>query len=70
MIINKTIENNFTYHSPKDDQPKKYERLRSEAKNLAYLIDTYCPDGREKSIAFTNLEQCIMWANAAIARNE
>lgn len=64
------LENIYKYHSPKDDQPAKYEALRAMAKNMAQLIDDYCPNSRERSIAFTNLEQAIMWANAAIARNE
>lgn len=64
------IENNYTYHSPKEGQPKKYEAIREKAKELALLIEDVCPTSREKSIAFTNLEQAVMWANAAIARNE
>ncbi|MCM3747440.1 hypothetical protein M3223_08740 [Paenibacillus pasadenensis] len=64
------IENNFRYHSPKEGQPAKYESLRNKAKELAELIDELCPNSREKSTAMTNLEQSVMWANAAIARNE
>ena len=64
------IENAFTYHRPKGDQPERYERLRAEAKDLAALIEKSCPDSREKSLAFTKLEEAIMWANASIARNE
>ena len=64
------IENNFTYHSPITDQPRRYQGLREEAKRLAYLIEAYVPDSREKSLALTNLEGAIMWANAGIARNE
>jgi hypothetical protein len=64
------IENAFKYHAPKPGQPEKYEALRSNAKILARLIDLNCPDSREKSLAMTNLEQAVMWANAAIARNE
>ncbi len=66
----KTIENNFTYHAPKGDQQKRYEEIRSCGKKLAELIATACPISRERAIARTNLEQAIMWANAAIARNE
>lgn len=65
-----TIENNFTYHSPKQDQPERYEQIRSKAKELALLILGCCPDSRERSIAFTQLEDTVMWANASIARNE
>ena len=64
------IENNYTYHAPKEGQPKKYEAIREKAKELAFLIEDVCPTSREKSLAFTNIEQAVMWANAAIARNE
>lgn len=64
------INNNFSYHPPKEDQPRRYELLRSGAKILATLIEQHCPDSREKSLALTNLEQAVMWANASIARNE
>lgn len=64
------IENNFSYHPPKDGQPERYEHLREAAKELARDIQGMCPESREKSLALTNLEQAVMWANAAIARNE
>ena len=66
---NAAIENNFMYHAPKDGQNAKYELLRAKAKELAYLIDEDCPGSREKSLAFTKLEEAVMWANASIARN-
>lgn len=66
----KTITRNFTYHAPHGDQPARFELLRSTARELAVTIQCECPESREKSLAFTKLEECIMWANAAIARNE
>ena len=66
---NEQIENNYKHHTPYPEQIKKYKDIRSEAKKLAYLIDELCPNSREKSLAQTNLEQTVMWANAAIARN-
>lgn len=63
------IENNFMYHAPKEGQPAKYEAIREKAKELAYLIEKECPNSREKSVAMTNLETAVMWANASIARN-
>ncbi|WP_240371688.1 Acb2/Tad1 domain-containing protein [Anoxybacteroides rupiense] len=68
--MNPQIENNFRYHAPKEGQPEKYQAIREKAKELAYLMDELCPNSREKSLAFTNLEQSVMWANASIARNE
>jgi hypothetical protein len=67
--MNEQIENNFKYHSPKVGQPEKYEALRERAKEFAILIDALCPNSREKSVALTNLETAVMWANASIARN-
>lgn len=67
--MSKQIENNFMYHTPKEGQPEKYTAIREKAKELAYLIDEQCPNSREKSLAVTNLEQSVMWANASIARN-
>jgi hypothetical protein len=68
--VNPDLEKRFSYHPPKGSQVERYEYLRSWAKWLAYKIDLMCPDSREKSLALTNLEQAVMWANAAIARNE
>lgn len=64
------IDRNFTYHAPKPGQPERYASIRAKAKELAELIDVQCPQSRERSIAMTNLEQSVFWANAAIARNE
>ena len=64
------IENNFKYHSPKDDQPQRYEMIRAKARELALVINGCSPASREQSLAFTALEEAIMHANSAIARNE
>lgn len=69
MPKNSQLENNFKYHTPKEGQPEKYTTIREKAKELAYLIDELCPNSREKSVAFTELETAVMWANASIARN-
>lgn len=66
----KTIGRNFTHHSPRPDQVDRYEVIRSEARGLAETIVGMCPQSREQSLAITKLEECVMWANASIARNE
>jgi len=70
MPVNPELERRFTYHPPKDNQPQRYERIRFFGKSFAEAIDQMCPNSREKSLAWTALEECVMWANAAIARNE
>lgn len=66
---NPKIDNAFTYHAPKEGQPAKYQAIREKAKELAYLVDGLVPESREQSLAITKLEECVMWANAGIARN-
>jgi hypothetical protein len=63
------LQRRFTYHAPKSDQAPRYQAIRDYALGLSILINDLCPDSREKSLAITNLEQAVMWANAAIARN-
>jgi hypothetical protein len=64
------VENTFTYHAPQGTQQERYQALRAKAKELATLIESSCPASREASLALTNLQQSIMWANASIAINE
>lgn len=69
-MTNEEIQNIFTYHAPVGTQTSRYEGLRHQAQQLAMTIQVFCPDGREKSLALTNVQQAVMWANAAIAINE
>lgn len=64
------IENIFSYHTPTGNQPQRYEQIRGFARSFAAMLETNCPDSREKSLAITNLQQAVMWANASIAINE
>lgn len=61
------IENSFTYHEPNDRQIEHYKNMRDLAKKLAHIINVYVPEGREKSLAITKLEEAIMWANKGIS---
>lgn len=64
----KELDVRFTYHPPKGDQPKKYDHIRTMGKSFAELLVIECPNGYELKIAIMKLEECIMWANASIAR--
>ena len=66
----KRLDNEYTYHSPKNDQPERYVYLRTKARELATAIVNLTPPSREQSVALTKLEEAIFAANAAIARNE
>lgn len=69
-MTDEELEDRFTYHPPKDGQPLKYEALRGSGLFMAKGIIALAPDSRERSIALTKVEEAVMWANAAIARNE
>lgn len=64
-----TIARNFTYHKSTDEQDSLYQSIRAKGRELAELIEDKCPRSREKSLAMTKLEECVMWANASVARN-
>jgi hypothetical protein len=69
MTTPEQLQNRFMYHAPKPGQTEKYQELRDKARELAELMNTHCPDSRELSVAMTQLETAVFWANAAIARN-
>jgi hypothetical protein len=63
------LNNRFKYHPPRDvATANAHEYVRASAYGLAMDINDLVPDGREKSLAITKLEEALMWANAAIAR--
>ena len=58
----------FTYHPPTPNQVERFKTLREDAAAFAEVLDLVCPDGREKALALTKLEEVVMRANAAVAR--
>lgn len=64
------VERDFTYHAPHGDQAQRYNVIREQAKQLALTLVKFTPQSREQSLALTELEKSVMFANAAIARNE
>lgn len=62
------LKNRFTHHTVNGDQNTTMESVRARVLDLAEDLNMFLPDGREKSSAFTKLEEVMFWANAAIAR--
>ena len=63
------INHNFAYHAPTGpDQVALYAEVRRQFRELALYLVYNTPQSREQSLALTNLETAVMWANAAIAR--
>jgi hypothetical protein len=64
------LNNRFTYHPPNsEDKQRAHEDVRGMCLALAHELNDRLPEGREKALAITNLEQVMFWANAAIARD-
>lgn len=65
------IEGMFGNHKATIEGPEatlpKHKELRVKFKELAYFLDDVLPDGRQKSIAFTELENASMRSHKAIA---
>ncbi len=61
--------NNYKYHMENEQTKKLYPKIRAKGKEFAELIDSNVPPCRELAIAQTKIEEAIMWANAAVARN-
>lgn len=62
------FENRTVHHPPKSEaHAKLHSDMRVAAQQHgAHIIGTL-PPSRERSLALTALQECLMWCNAAIA---
>ena len=68
--MDKTVlENNFKTRNVTADSLNTIAEINAKAKEFALLINELCPESREKSIAFTELETAKLWAAESILRN-
>lgn len=61
------IHNRFGYHQATDKTGPQHAAVRDLFIQLANSLNFILPDGRAKSVAFTELENASMWANKAVA---
>lgn len=63
------INHRFAYHPPRSEaRVQDHEVVRHLSGRLAMHMDERLPDGREKSLAITKIEEAMFWANASLAR--
>lgn len=63
------IVSRVTYHAPSQLGVERHAALSDAIETAMTLINAVCPDGREKALAFTHLEEAKFWSSAAVARN-
>jgi len=69
--LHSRVESDLSYHKPTDQTVSdRLEANRAHGKQLAHFLIENCPPGRELSMALTNLQQAMMWANAALVINQ
>lgn len=63
------LENRFGFHPATDVTKLKHQFVRESFIDFTGQLLAELPNGREKALVITALEEASMWANAAIARN-
>jgi len=65
------IDNRFSFHAATTEEKKmEHTSVRNACWELAKFVNAKVPEGREKSLAITHLEEVMFWANAGIARTK
>lgn len=67
--VSDDLQHRFGYH-PAGTQWKQdaHQAVRDQCLALAESLNARLPEGREKALVFTKLEEAMFWANAALAR--
>lgn len=63
-----TLEGRFQSHDVNELGQQQMQEIRDRYMLLALALENLLPDGREKSLALTDLEKSSMMAVASIAR--
>lgn len=70
QIDTEELERRFRYHAPDAYTRKLHDDVRDATLRFAHELNRLMPlESREKSLAFTALEEMSFWTHADIARN-
>jgi hypothetical protein len=65
-MATKGLRERFETQAPSEEVAGEMRRWRADFAAFADMIDEVAPDSREKSLAFTHLEEALFWTNKAI----
>lgn len=67
MMNSDELINRFGYHRATADSAPKHSRVREICLETATSLNEILPEGRDKALALTALQETMHWANSAIA---
>ena len=67
--VSDELKDRFRYHAPSEAGRATHEVLTMTITTAAAIVNEVVPNGREKSLALTKLEEAKFWASAGVARN-
>jgi hypothetical protein len=62
------IKDRFSSHKPDQAGIENMRTIRRYVRELAYQIESLCPDSRAKSTSLTQLDAVMTYANSSIAQ--
>jgi hypothetical protein len=66
-MLSPELTRRFAYHPPTPERVRQHEAIRAAFLRAAEEIDEPVPDGHEKALALTHLQDAMMWSHAAVA---
>lgn len=64
------IAKRFGYHRATSDSAPVHNQVRQIFVNAATSLDLLIPDGCDKSLAMTHLQEAMHWCNSAVAMED
>lgn len=69
MLSPDEIHKRHSYQKPTERAAEMHNIVNGITEDAAVKFEDMLPEGREKALVHTHLEEARFWANAAIARN-
>ncbi|WP_326728955.1 hypothetical protein [Streptomyces phaeochromogenes] len=68
-MLSEDIAHRFAFHAATTQEKRdEHTSVRQSCRRLADEMNERLPEGREKALVITKLEEVMFWANAATAR--